>query len=282
MYKYMNISKPLMFYNTRKSTMDNNKPIIINNKPTEFNFGNPIVIKKSDMFNNKPTQFNFGNNVSPPRVFNNKSPSILTRAKCDEIMDAAVDSNTFLVKQLLENGNFKPSDSLLVNKAKDSLLHLAVRTKNYGLVEYLLENNVTQTKNVFGETPADIAMKNGDSKMMGLLLEVYKVNELRQTNRNLTYDNEAKGMALHNMTADTLKLKVNNESLQFSVNNLKSQVQNTESTLKRLRDNNDVTEREFKKLKLDHTQLTNDYVKLTNDHVVLQKTYTNLRSSMKK
>ncbi len=277
MYKYMNITKPLMIRNTNnsKSTMANN------NKPTQFTFGNPIVITQKDMVRNIKPNFTFGNNSSPPRTFI-KSPSILTRAKCDEIMDAAIDSNTNLVKQLLEYGYYKPSDSLLINKSKDNLLHLAVRTKNYMLVEYLLENNVQQTKNIFGETPSDIAMKNGDNKMMGLLLEVYKVNELKQTNKNLTYDNEAKEMALHNMTADTLKLKVNNESLQFSVNNLKNQVQNNELSLKRLRDTNDMTDREFKKLKVDHVQLTNDFVKLTNDHVVLQKTYTNLRNGMKK
>ncbi len=189
---------------------------------------------------------------------------VLTKAKCDEITDATIESNTNLVLQLLRNGNYNPSDKLFMNKTKDSLLHLAARTKNYGLAEFLIENNVEQTKNIFGETPANIAMKNGDDRMAKLLLENDRINELKQINKNLKYDNEIKKIALDNMTIKVLNL---NSALELSN--------------KRLRDNEE-TDRVFKKLKTDHTQLNNDYVKLTNDHVVLQTTYDNLRSSMKK
>ncbi len=206
----------------------------------------------------------FTGNVSPPRYYS----GVLTWEKREAITDATIASNTNLVLQLLENGNFNPSDKLFMNKTKDSLLHLATRTKNYELAEFLIENNVEQTTNIFGETPANIAMKNCDNKMAKLLLENNRINELKQNNKDLKCDNELKTIALQKMTAKSLNFQENNGVLELSN--------------KRLREDNDKNERVFKKLKTDHEDLTVKHQLLVKDNDTLKITYTNLRDSLKK
>lgn len=210
--------------------------------------------------NNKPTHFS-NNNNKPPVCIDYVTPIITIQTKCNEIMNAAIESETILVMNLLEKYDIEPSNQYLTDKSQQNLLHIAVKTKNYMLTEFLIEKNVVQDKNIFGETPLNIAMKNSDSRMIELLYEVNKINNYKQLNT---------------------KLEVKYDDLQFSYNRisyvndqLRTENNNLKITNKRLRDNEDANDREIKKLRIDKSSLM-------EDNRILQTTINNLRNSMKK
>lgn len=187
---------------------------------------------------------------------------LISQAKYDEIINATLSSQTLYVMELLDKNNIEPTNSNLVDKSKQNLLHLAVRTKNYMLAEYLIEKKVSQSaKNIFGETPVDIAMKNNDTRMVELLYDVNKINNYKQLYEKL----EDK--------CDDLRYNYN--TLLSENTKLLFQVDDTNKTNKRLRDTCDTHEREIKRLKLDNNRLV-------DDNRVLQITVTNLRNTMKK
>lgn len=187
---------------------------------------------------------------------------LISQAKYDEILNAALSSHTLLVMDLLDKSNLEPTNSNLVDKSKQNLLHLAVKTKNYMLAEYLIEKKVSQiAKNIFNETPVDIAIKNNDIRMIELLYGVNKMDNYKQLTQKL--EDKCDDM------------KFNYEKILSENTNLSYKLEESTKTNKRLRDTNDVQEREIKRLKTDN-------VRLSEDNKILQTTVTNLRNSMKK
>ena len=214
--------------------------------------------------NNKPVRFSLNSpqfNKSPTRLSPTYKPAIMTRTKCEEIMDAAVESKTVLAMNLLENYDIEPSNRLLMDKSQQNLLHIAAKTKNYMFAEFLVEKGVSQDKNIFGETPLDIAMKNSDSRMIQLLYEVNKVGTFKQSIKKLEDKCD--------------DLRYNFERVSTINDQLKTENTNLKITNKRLRDSEEVNDREVKKLKTEKNALL-------EDNRCLQTTVNNLRNSMKK
>ncbi len=187
---------------------------------------------------------------------------LISQAIYDEIINATIASRTLHVMDLLDKNNIEPTNSNLVDKSKQNLLHLAVRTKNYMLAEYLIEKKVSQSaKNVFGETAVDIAIKNNDTRMLELLYGINKIDSYKQLNDKLECKyNDMK------FNYDTIL----NKNTQLSYN-----LDESNKTNKRLRDTCDVQEREIKKLKIEKEMVC-------EDNKVLQTTLNNLRNSMRK
>jgi ankyrin repeat protein len=180
----------------------------------------------------------------------------------DEIINAAREGKSILAMNLLDKYGMHPTNTNLIDKSKDTLLHLAARTREYMLAEYLLNKNVSSVvKNIFGETPVDIAIKNHDSRMLELM---YRVNNVTNLNSQIN--------KLENK-CDELRVNYNT----VSRNNTYLSLKNDElgASNKRLRETNEFQEREIKKLKIDNTNLT-------NDNKTLQTTIITLRNAMKK
>ena len=215
-----------------------------------------------------------------------KFTGVLTKSKSDEIMNAMLNFDTSLVIQSLKNGKFNPSDSLLMNNYKENLLHLAVRTKNYKLADFLLENNVEQKQNIFGETPINIAMKNYDNKMAEMLLVNNKINELKKMNSDLKLENSKINESIKIIAVNASKIQNDNKILESSVKRLNEELEQTKSSsLKRLRDFEETEEKfkkSFKKLKTDHEELKVIHQTLIENNKILENNITTLRNEMKK
>jgi len=215
-----------------------------------------------------------------------KFTGVLTKSKSDEIMNAMLNFDTSLVIQSLKNGKFNPSDSLLMNNYKDNLLHIAARTKNYKLADFLLENNVEQKRNIFGETPINIAMKNYDNKMAEMLLVNNKINELKKMNSDLKLENSKINESIKIIAVNASKIQNDNKILESSVKRLNEELEQTKSSsLKRLRDFEETEEKfkkSFKKLKTDHEELKVIHQTLIENNKILENNITTLRNEMKK
>ncbi|MCJ7636383.1 MAG: ankyrin repeat domain-containing protein, partial [Nitrososphaeraceae archaeon] len=87
------------------------------------------------------------------------------------IISKAYSKDTNGVTYLLDSHNIDVNDSTLVDESKNTLLHLAVATKNTSLAKHLIGKKSTlNKKNSFGETPMQIALKNQDEGMVKILL----------------------------------------------------------------------------------------------------------------
>lgn len=203
--------------------------------------------------------------------------SVMLQKKCCDIRGAAIGSNTLFVIDLLETNKIDVNNVNLFDESKQTLLHIAVKTKNYMLVEYLLGKNIDKDcVNIFGECALDIAIKNNDKKMIELLYDIGTINYHKNNNNKLedkcddlrfNYEKvlgfndklqREKSELISDLNMQMRKCaKLENENLGL-VTNLDREMKNN----KRLREDNDVCVRDLKKLKIDHQILTDTYNKL--------------------
>ena len=208
----------------------------------------------------------FKGNIKVPKFTKN---NMVTQGKYDEIMNEALGSQTLSVINSLETNNINPTNINLVDKSKQNLLHLACKTKNYMLAEYLINKNVShKVKNLFNETALDIAIKNGDVQMIGLLYGTSNIDNYKLS--ILKLEDKCNDFKLNIEMVMGINCKLEREKMEAC-----EQLNNVTRTNKRLRDNHDTQEREIKKLKTENSLLT-------NDNKTLQITVNNLRSTMKK
>jgi chromosome segregation ATPase len=139
---------------------------------------------------------------------------------------------------------------------------LAARTKNHMLANYLIEQKVKQIKNVFGELPSDIAMKNGDINMIEILLGYDKLNQCLSTNAKLTSKLKETQSYYDRVTNINDLLKEQTEKLRGNVITL-------ERNNKRLREDLDTSDRELKRTKMSNEVIMkeNDELKKNNKNV---------------
>lgn len=178
-------------------------------------------------------------------------------------------SNTFSVKNTIIKHNVNISSNNMVDECGQNLLHIAVRTKNYDLVRYFMSYDIDKNKkNMFGESPVDIAMKNNDQKM----LEIFFVREpdMRHKNENVRLSNRVGELEINNK-----KLIETNKDLTIKNGILHMQRDEAVTFRKRKADEYDICIVENKKLKTENIQLK-------SDNSALQNTVMTLRSSMKK
>ena len=208
----------------------------------------------------------------------------------DNIFKNATKSNTEYVKKLLSSKNINVNNSNLVDDYGQTLLHIAAKTKNYNLATYLIDNDADITgKNIFNESSFDIAMKNYDAKMIGILLGQAKVNrnynetvKLKETVNNLDelnkkYTSENVTLCTNNklLIAKNDSLTKTNKLLNMENDKLHMQLEEERKSYKRKFDGYSEYERENKRLKVEVSQLK-------SDNSVLQQTVKSLRESNKK
>lgn len=231
-----------------------------------------------------------------------------------EIIQATYDCQNLKVYNLLDENNIKPSSKNLVDEMKQNLLHIAVRRKNYVLVEYLIENDVSQTdKNIFDERPLDIAIKNNDFQMVELLCgrgnsenqkktikkledkcDDYKMNYEKVANINLDLKTQVESVTKSNKRLRNIYNTVNNqlqtehatytsalqncEKLREENKGLKTELNNLRITTKRIRDGYDDSDRANKKLRTEYGVLEIKHNQAVNENKVLKKDMGNLQN----
>ena len=185
------------------------------------------------------------------------------------ISDATLKSKTNTVIGLLQTNNINVNNFYLNDEYGQNLLHLCARTKNYELARYLIEKKIDkQKKNMFNETPHDIALQNRDLKMIEVLLETDNNSYVKVENKRLhdkVTELELNGKTFMNTNKElTLKNSV-----------LHMQIETEKKSLKRIRDDNEIISFENKRLKTENQQLK-------SDNKILETTVKTLRDSMKK
>ncbi len=174
----------------------------------------------------------------------------------DNIFKNAARSNTLYVKNLLFTNNINVNDSNLVDDYNQTLLHIATKTKNYNLATYLIDNGANITKkDSFNESSFDIAMKNYDAKMVGILLGQEKTNSYNNTTTKLK--ESVKGL-------EELNKKYSTENVTLITNNTNLTAEN-----KSLNTKNVTLTTENKSLNTKNVALTTENKSLNTKNVAL-------------
>lgn len=169
------------------------------------------------------------------------------------ILTNTLRSKTDRVKNLIGTTSFKVNE--IINDYNETLLHVAVRMKNYDLASYLINEDIdASVSNRFSETALDLCMQNRDKRMAGILLTQDCQIQLNKKIKSLE--------------AEKAVLTTNSDELYKQVEELKR-------TNKRKHEDYEVCDRENKRLKTEVNQLT-------KDHSILTQTVKSLRNSMKK
>lgn len=143
---------------------------------------------------------------------------------------------------------------------RNTLLHIVVATKNHRLAKSLLIMGADiQIKNMFGETPLDIGIKNHHTPMIKILLEFNPtVGTLRER--------------VDELEAVCDEVERDCEVLHNRVEGLQSE--NAELSLKRKRcERCPVHESQIKKLKIDNKQLTTDNAELSKSIEAMRESF---------
>ena len=186
------------------------------------------------------------------------------------IIKATSQNERYKVCDLLQRHKLNVNNPYLVDDYGQNLLHLAVRVKGYDLAKFLVEKKIDKLKkNLFHETPFDIALKNHDLKMVETLLNIeYPSNFVLAENKRLTDK-------VNEIESNNLKLVGSNTALTQKNAILCIQLDDEKRSHKRQRDDHDNTVNENKKLRNENNLLKEDNKTLTN-------TIKTLRESMKK
>jgi ankyrin repeat protein len=169
----------------------------------------------------------------------------------------------------LKRHNIDLLKSDLRDECTQNLLHIAVRTGNYELAEYLISAGINkQAKNLFGEMPLDIAIKNHDIKMLVLLFEEQHLVNYKNDNVRLI-------QRVSDLDGNNKLLIDANKDLTIKNGVLSVQLNNERTSNKRKLDEYETDIREAKRLKIENQNL-----RVNNNE--LKSTIDTLRSSMRK
>lgn len=203
-------------------------------------------------------------------MFSNIFGSVVIQEELRQsIIKSTLQSKTNIVIDLIQKHNINVNNFYLNDDCGQNLLHLCVRTKNYDLARYLINKKIDkQKRNMFNETPYDIALKNGDLKMIEVLLEsndnsYMQIENKRLSDRVIELENNNK------IYTDTNKELIQKNS------RLHIDLDNERRGLKRMKDDNELLVSENRRIKTENCQL-----KL--DNKTLGDTIKTLRDSMKK
>jgi ankyrin repeat protein len=205
------------------------------------------------------------------------------KGKYEEIIEATLKAQTLTVHHLLEKYNVKPTDSNLVDKSNQNLLHMSVRAQNPILVEYLMENNVSHTaKNIFGETAMDIAIKNNDTHIVELLCGSKQIESLKKSCKKLETKCDEYKFNFEKASIINTQLKSEMEKGNKSLKRQRELYETQGLELKRVRTENGILKVTVTRQEVTIHDQEERIVRLNSDNNVLQVTIKNLRDSMKK
>lgn len=146
----------------------------------------------------------------------------------DELINLTISQKTWEVIEYLEEHKIDPNDYNLVDNLGNTLLHLAVSTKNLLLTRHLVRIKSNQSKqNIFKETPMKIAMKNNDEHIIQELMDISNSEELeeleneKKNNKRLRDDNNELKSENKKLNTENKKLKMDNSELQKTVKTLR-------------------------------------------------------------
>lgn len=147
--------------------------------------------------------------------------STVTEDQRKHLITLVLTSDNNKIIDYLEENKIDINDCNLVDESKNTLLHLAVATKNLLLTRYLIEHKSDRSKkNLFGDNPMKIAMKNHDEYIIQELLDIYNQDnqalELEKSNHKRTRDERDE------LLIENKKLKKDNLELQNTVKSLRS------------------------------------------------------------
>lgn len=181
----------------------------------------------------------------------------------------AYSQNTSNTKNLILKHRINVTNNNLVDECEQNLLHIAAKTKNYELANYLIANGINKNKkNIFNETPFDIAMKNGDQKMLEILFD-------QESNLRFKTQNAILNGKVSDLESNNVKLINANKELTMRNSSLHIMLDEEKKSNKRKADDYSLYQFENKKLKVENAQLKSDNTSLT-------ETVKTLRESMKK
>ena len=208
-----------------------------------------------------------------------RSPSSFSFSNTSEqdrkttLLSLARSSSTIQLQNYVEANRIDLKNLNLTDDYDQTLLHIAVRTKNYNLSKYLIGNGINKNKfNRFNETPIDIAMKNNDCEMLQILFDnqVDKNLMIQFKNENIRLNERVKDVENNFKTIVEANKKLTQEKNILIIN-----LDNEKNSRKRKADECDLYEGEIKKLRTENNRLKTDNTTLSN-------TITNIRGSMKK
>ena len=210
--------------------------------------------------------FGNNNNNNNNKNFNvsNINPNVY-----DEIILDTLNSHTLSVMNLLDKNNISLDDEKLIDSSNQNLLHLSVKTKNVMLTEFLLDKKLDKNKkNIFGETPIDIAFKDQNREMVEKLYGVDKLNFHIQANKRL----ESK---FDELDRNYQKFLVINSNLTAENTVLKKRLDNEIKTNKRKTEECFAVENDYKRMKIERDNVI-------DDNKTLRVVINNLRNGSRK
>ena len=194
----------------------------------------------------------------------NKSYTTTQIETSDDVINSVINGNLEYVKKYSKNVLEQTTDLY-----KNNLLHIATKSKQYTIIEYLLTLDINyETKNNFGYTPYDVALQLHDKISIAKYNNnklTNKIESISRTNAVLSLENTRAKKILHDNDVlktlnkslvennDILEKKLSNEKIKY---NTQSNALTTEVVF--LRDENGVLTRGQKRLREENLKLTVD------------------------
>lgn len=187
-----------------------------------------------------------------------------------DLFSDAMQLQTDAVLTTLDRYKIDINSNYCRNDSKQTLLHIAVITKNKSLIIKLIERNIDiDLVDIFGQTSLDLAIHSNRVDIVKLLCsDADKLNILLRENKQLNNDN------LSYKKANTQLLEAN-EIMTKKYNTVRDDLVAARRIHKRTRDNFNHYSRDNKRLRADNS-------KLLKDNKALQTTVRTLRNKYKK
>lgn len=191
----------------------------------------------------------------------------------NQLIDYVSSNDYYRTKNFIENRNYTSKE---LNSIEDSymnnLLHLAVMSSSSGLVSYLLDKNISCTKqNKFKQSPWDLAVHYNNKEIVENFVAHRSKIENQNSPKVLELTRENSSLKKENNSLKTLNTQflINNENLEtrYSLRNrdvLILQNENTDLKVSNKRLREEVTEvtNQNKKLKEENNLLSDKNKKL--------------------
>ena len=218
--------------------------------------------------------------------FNNNKSTVITieekKSHREHLFIDTIQKNNDRVIDRIKRYNLDVNDDFYLDDCQQNLLHITTRTGNIHLTQQLINIGMNlEKRNIFGETPLDIAIQRNDSAIVKCLLKeengsLAKENQvLNQENRYLTQENSRLITKNKEYELNNKRLFDSNKDLTNKFNANLIILQNEQTKNKRLCDDLDFYVRDNKRLKQEN-------IKLKEDNLVLQDTIKNLRNNNRK
>lgn len=201
-------------------------------------------------------------------VLNTCTTQKLSEETKNHILNCALQSKTNEVIKYLDK--YKGNLNDITDICGRNLLHIAAGTNNSNLVKHLimLDKFDKNKRDIYGDTPYYVAMKNHNVKIYDMLTGVDNIDYYVMENSKLSDSIKNLNELNYELTQSNTIFSQQTNHLMTQNKNLREELALERKTNKRLRQENDVTLTENKRLKTDNSYL--------------QKTIQGYSNSMKK